>query len=200
MDDLRVRKASDLLGSILSPDVAAKADQWSSLFGFWKRAAGDALAAHSKPVDLRNGIVFVETDHPGWIQLLQLEQNRILSLIKKSFPELGISGIAFKLAKDGSLPGTVGLVRSPPAGRDTGDPDFGDTVAAAGTSGYGTSGGEDKARMVEADTKTPTVKETLAAVVDDEFRGILSSLAKTLKEANKEVNKEYQRTDNGRDD
>ncbi|MDX9899701.1 MAG: DUF721 domain-containing protein [Spirochaetia bacterium] len=189
MDDLRVRKASDLLGSILSPDAAAKADQWSSLFGFWKRAAGDALAAHSKPVDLRNGIVFVETDHPGWIQLLQLEQNRILSLIKKSFPELGVSGIAFKLAKDGSLPGTVGLVRSPPAGRDAGGPDTGGPDAGA----------VDQVRMAAADTKTPTVKETLAAVVDEEFRGILSSLAKTLKEANKESNNEYQRTENVRD-
>ena len=180
MDDLRVRKASELLGNILSPAVAAKADQWSRLFGFWRRAAGDALAAHSHIVDLRNGIVFVETDHPGWIQLLQLEQNRILLMIRSSFPELEVSGIAFKLAKDGSLPGTIrsSAGRVPP-----------DVLPSAKA---------EQAERPGADLKMPTVKETLEAVADDDFRGILSSLAKTLKEANKEAPKKEPRQDDSR--
>ncbi len=183
MDDLRVRKASELLGNILSPAVAAKADQWSRLFGFWKRAAGDALAAHSHPVDLRNGIVFVETDHPGWIQLLQLEQTRILGMIRTSFPELDISGIAFKLAKDGSLPGTIRS--SPSRGAPDGTMSSG-TTSDGKANGGAAIGGADPVRRQCSDPKMPTVKETLEAVADDGFRGILSSLAKTLKEANKD--------------
>jgi predicted nucleic acid-binding Zn ribbon protein len=103
MDDLRARKASEIIGTILSPDVAAKAGSWSRFFGSWERAAGERLSAHSRPVDVRNGIVIVEADHPGWVQLLQLDQKRILDAIKRSFPELEITGIAFKTAKDRSV-------------------------------------------------------------------------------------------------
>jgi len=165
MDDSRVRKASDLLGSLLSPKVAEKAELWSSFFGFWSRAAGENLAAHSRPVDVRNGIVFIEADHPGWIQLLQIDQDRILETIRRSFPALGISGIAFRMAKDGSVPGTT----------------------CRGTEPLVSPGAErepagDRAR----EATMPTVEQTLQGVADDSFRGILSSLAGTLEAENRD--------------
>jgi len=182
MDDSRVRKASDLLGSLLSPQAAAQADGWSRFFGFWSRAAGENLAAHSRPVDVRNGIVYVETTHPGWIQLLQMEQNRILETIRRTFPELGISGIAFRLAKDGSLPGTVRSTRA-------GSPE---TANAGGLSPEGQAGGNSPGEQAQAGNvrkpgKMPTVAQTIKSVTDDSFRGILSSLASTLDEANREA-------------
>lgn len=189
MDDLRVRKASELLGSILSPDVAAKADQWSHFYGFWKSAAGDSLAAHSRPVDIRNGIVFVETDHPGWIQLLQLEQNRLLTLIRKTFPSLEVTGIAFKLAKDGSIPGTIAPVRSG-QGADSQE----NTQPRDDENSGFKVGGQD------GSSPLPTIKETLAGVSDDSFRSVLSSLAKSLIGANKDAAKakaETQQDKNG---
>ncbi|MBN2874312.1 MAG: DUF721 domain-containing protein, partial [Spirochaetales bacterium] len=100
MDDLRVRKASELLSSVLSPAASDQAGMWTGFFGFWAKAAGENLAAHSRPVDVRNGIVFIEAEHPGWIQLLQVKQDQLLATIQKNFPELGISGIAFRLARD----------------------------------------------------------------------------------------------------
>lgn len=184
MDDLRVRKASDLLGSLLAPEVAAKADGWSRFFSFWTKAAGENLAAHSRPVDVRNGIVYVEATHPGWIQLLQMEQNRILETIRRTFPELGISGIAFRLAKDGSLPGTVRITRA-------GSPE---TAAGGGLSPDGNAsdtgrGPGEQAQAVSGRKtgKMPTVAQTIRGVTDDSFRGILSSLASTLDEANREA-------------
>jgi len=191
MDDSRVRKASDLLGTLLSPEAAAKADTWSRFFGFWSRAAGENLAAHSRPVDVRNGIVFVEATHPGWIQLLQMEQNRILGTIRRTFPELGISGIAFKLAKDVSMPGTARITRpvrpesEKPDGQATGGQVPDDNGRSLGDSARAMSGGKPE--------KMPTVAQTIKGVADDSFRGILSSLADTLADASREANEAKRR-------
>lgn len=177
MDDLRARKASELIGAILSPELAAKAGSWSRFFGSWELAAGERLSAHSRPVDVRNGIVIVEADHPGWIQLLQLDQKRILDAIKRSFPELGIHGIAFKTAKDRSVYLPSDKKNSIPEGsRDDeveaagGDSILEEDAEAERTGAAGAGGAADK----------PTVKETIAAVEDQSFREILSSLARTI--------------------
>lgn len=174
MDDSRIRKASDLLGALLSPEVAMKADAWSRFFGFWTRAAGESLAAHSRPVDVRNGIVFVEATHPGWIQLLQMDQDRILGMIRTSFPELAVSGIAFRLAKDASIPGTLRTTRPV---RPESELQGGQTPEKAEAASVGRAPGAGKA---------PSVAQTIQGVADESFRGILSSLAETLDQANKD--------------
>ncbi len=172
MDDFRARKASDLLGAILSPQVAATVEGWSAFFGFWGKAAGPNLAAHSRPVDVRNGIVFVEAEHPGWIQLLQMNQHRIMDTIRHAFPELGITGIAFRLAKDGSVPGTASVVPARPGtevaqSKDSSAPDEGQ----------------------RSDGPVPSVEQTLEHIDDDGFRSIMASLAQTLGKAAKDGGK-----------
>jgi len=172
MDDSRVRKASDLLGILLSPAVRDKADAWTRFSDFWKHAAGENLAAHSRVADVRNGIVFVEAEHPGWIQLLQMRQNQILDAVARTFPELGISGIAFRLAKDGSPPGTARLTFS------------GGGVKADATTGQQAQ--EDAGQARNADGfERKTVDQTIEGVADESFRSILSSLAGTLEKENR---------------
>lgn len=167
MDTFRVRKASELIDTLLSPEAAKKADSWARFFGFWSKATGESLAAHSRPVDLRNGIVYVEASHAGWIQLLQMEQDRILDSMKKSFPDLGIRGIAFRLARDPSIPGTL---------RDAGP-------ARVAADGAPEPVAEEPAL---ADASRASVAQTLEAINDDSFRSILRSLAKTLDTAKKD--------------
>lgn len=163
MDDSRIRKAADLVGALLSPEIADKVGMWSGFFTSWQRAAGDRLAAHSKPVDLRNGIAIVEAEHPGWIQLLQMEQDRILSSIQTSFPELAIKGIAFRLASEG--------------GRgSSGHAETGVQKAVPGKAISAAAAAEEETRP----RGTESVEQTLAAVKDDGFREILSSLADTV--------------------
>jgi hypothetical protein len=62
-----------------------------------KSYAGQNLYDHSKIIDLKNGILLIEVDHPGWIQLFQVAQNYILKGFKKSAPELKISVLSFRL-------------------------------------------------------------------------------------------------------
>lgn len=181
MDDFRARKASDLLGTILTPQTAATVQGWSNFFGSWGKAAGPNLAAHSRPVDVRNGIVFVEAEHPGWIQLLQMNQRRILERLRNSFPELGISGIAFRLAKDGSLPGTASAM-SARLGTEVRTADTPGTELGVGTELA--AGDSRSAGGQRFDVPAPTVKQTLEHIDDEGFRSIMSSLAETLGTAN----------------
>ena len=58
---------------------------------------GEKLYAHSKVVDVKNGILLVEADHSGWIQLLYTYQNYIITGIRKNMPELDVNSIVFRL-------------------------------------------------------------------------------------------------------
>lgn len=56
---------------------------------------GEKLAAHSRVIDLKNGVLLIEADHPGWIQLLQLNKAFILKGLKSSSQD--IKTLAFRL-------------------------------------------------------------------------------------------------------
>ena len=58
---------------------------------------GKRLAANSKVVDLKNGVLLVETNHSGWIQYLRMYQNFILKGLKWALPNLKISSLAFRV-------------------------------------------------------------------------------------------------------
>jgi hypothetical protein len=60
---------------------------------------GEKMYSHSKLVDLKNGVLFIETDHPGWSQMFQLHRDYILTGLKKAAPELEISALALRLQK-----------------------------------------------------------------------------------------------------
>jgi hypothetical protein len=60
---------------------------------------GENMYHHSKPVDIKNGVLFVETDHPGWMQLFHLHRGYILTGLNKAVPELHITTLAFRLQK-----------------------------------------------------------------------------------------------------
>lgn len=59
---------------------------------------GERLAGNTRVIDLKNGVLLVETDHPGWIQYLKMYQNFILTGLHKSLPELKINTLAFRLS------------------------------------------------------------------------------------------------------
>jgi hypothetical protein len=98
-----VKKAGDLFSAILDEKALGKAREHSRLFSVWKQLNNKhgiaAAANHSRIQDIRHSILIVEADHPGWIQILQTRESELLSDLQKSFPRLGICGIAFRLAK-----------------------------------------------------------------------------------------------------
>jgi serine phosphatase RsbU (regulator of sigma subunit) len=57
------------------------------------------LHDHSKVRELERQRLVVETDHPGWIQILQYKQRQLLAAAQRRFPHLEINSISFVLMK-----------------------------------------------------------------------------------------------------
>ena len=59
---------------------------------------GERLAGNTRVIDLKNGVLLIETDHSGWIQYLKMYQKFIINGLKRELPELKISSFAFRIA------------------------------------------------------------------------------------------------------
>ncbi len=103
MADSRIKSVSDLLSSYFDKNLIQEGQQLSGFGRAWKTIAGARLGEHSHPADIRHNILIVETEHQGWTQLLQLQQDRILEEIQRRFPDLGIRGIAWRLGNEPRL-------------------------------------------------------------------------------------------------
>ena len=99
-------KAGDYLSIIFDANTQEKAKTSSKLLIAWQQLAknyGIASAAfHSKIINVQRGILQIEAEHPGWVQILQTKVNPILSDLQKMFPELALTGISFRLGKPSS--------------------------------------------------------------------------------------------------
>jgi hypothetical protein len=100
-----MKRAGDILSALFDERLLQKAQGYSKLFASWAEFAGKngiaAAADHSRIRELDRGILLVEADHPGWIQILQTKESRLLDDFRRRFPELNISGISVMLSRGG---------------------------------------------------------------------------------------------------
>lgn len=61
---------------------------------------GENLSDHSRVTDLKNGILFIEVDHPGWIKILNFYRKCILFKMQKRFPKTEFKTLAFTVKND----------------------------------------------------------------------------------------------------
>jgi hypothetical protein len=166
-----VKRAGDLLSTIIDEKMMGKAREYSRLFSTWehltKKHKIAAAVNHSRIQDLKLGILLVEADHPGWIQILQTKENLLLVDLQESFPDLGISGIAFKLSKDPWVPVE--------AGKGSGEH----------------SAEEDKAVRKPRVAHNESQEESLGydSLKNDELRDMLKSLKKNIAQRDKGISK-----------
>ena len=92
-----MKKAGDILGDYMRNFHTNIETGYSSVFKSWSKIAGEDMVSHSSVKDLTNGILLIEADHPGWIQLLQMRKKKILKNIHKFYPELEVINIRFIL-------------------------------------------------------------------------------------------------------
>lgn len=92
-----MKKAGDILEDYMRSFHSNIDNGYSSVYKSWNKIAGEDLVSHSSVKDLTNGILLVEADHPGWIQLLQMKKKTILRNIHKYYPELDVLNIRFIL-------------------------------------------------------------------------------------------------------
>ncbi len=94
-----MKKAGDILGDYMRNLHLNIEKGNSSVFKSWCKIAGEDMISHSAVKDISNGILVVEADHPGWIQLLQMRKKKILKNVKNYYPELDIIDVRFILTK-----------------------------------------------------------------------------------------------------
>jgi hypothetical protein len=122
-----MRKAGDIITDLLREKFGngfmESARSSAALFSSWTRIVAEvwprsfdadgrkaegpldmpAAAVHSEIVELERGVLLVEADHPGWIQLLKTRQTELLSAVQRRYPELNIRGIAFRLNRKAKM-------------------------------------------------------------------------------------------------
>jgi hypothetical protein len=126
-----MEKIGNILDFILSPVMVEEAIEYSKLYKAWnniideaflnKRKAGDdetddfifdnmevnnrinaaKLHDHSRVREIDKQKLIIETDHPGWIQILQFRQRQLLASAQRRFPSLEIKKISFILMRKG---------------------------------------------------------------------------------------------------
>lgn len=103
-----ISKADELITNIFS-GIGNSSKEASKIVLLWnevlfsiKNPKLDAsqLVDHSKILDFKNGVLVVETDHPGRIQLFQMYKNYIQTGLNKKLSELKIKNIVFRLKKN----------------------------------------------------------------------------------------------------
>jgi hypothetical protein len=96
-----MKTAGDILSVLFDERFMKQAQRYSKFFDSWKDITAKngitAAADHSRIKDLDRGILLIETDHPGWKQILQTKQTKLLNDFRIRFPELDISGISLML-------------------------------------------------------------------------------------------------------
>ena len=114
-----IQQFSDIITGTFSNIRLEDARKAHSLVGAWKTVLcrirsnsnpheGANLSSHSRVIDVRNGVLVVEADHPGWISLLRMHRSFILGGLRRELPQLDIHTIAFKLKGKGAEAQTAG--------------------------------------------------------------------------------------------
>ena len=103
-----IEKADTLILNIFS-DLSDSMKDANKTISIWKEVLysiknakidGSQLADHSKILEFKNGILVIETDHPGRIQLFQMYKNYIQTEINRKSPDLKVKNILFRLKKN----------------------------------------------------------------------------------------------------
>mgnify|MGYP006273035451 CR=1 FL=1 len=98
MDESRhVNSAGEVLGRLLDRGMISEGKRWWELFRRWEKIVGEKAAAHSQVVDVQKGRVIIETDHPGWAQILQTKSKTIIDAVNKLQPAAKVHGIRIRV-------------------------------------------------------------------------------------------------------
>lgn len=92
-----MRKIGDILKDYLRDRGWLTENPYAALFSGWSQVAG-GLAAHTRLRDVRDGILIVEADHPGWLQMARMRREAILSAARTAAPEATITDVRFLLS------------------------------------------------------------------------------------------------------
>ena len=94
-----MKRIGDLVRQFLEDRGWDAGDPYSPLFTGWKQVVGESLAGHSRLADVENGVLIVEVDHPGWLQMLSMRRQAVLEAARKAAPRARIEGMRGRIAR-----------------------------------------------------------------------------------------------------
>ncbi|MBL8966954.1 MAG: DUF721 domain-containing protein [Spirochaetaceae bacterium] len=196
MDDSRFKDVGSLLSAFFDEEKLQRGGRYAEFFANWKYIVGDRLAAHSRIADVDKGVLIVEAEHPGWIQLLQFRQHDILAGVSSRFPELALRSVVFRLAKGGVGSGAAGGGAGAAAPHRPGPfgPGGRDLIAAELAAERGAQGGTELGAARQADSASeradadaeperheePSLPKSLGDIADPALRALLSDLKRAV--------------------
>ncbi len=146
-----MEKAGDVLKLFLKNEQQLKeAARVAELFDMWTKLAGVNIASHSRIADITKNLIFIQVDHPGWMQILQLQEEQILKRIRKAFPSLEIKGMRMFLSERGA--------ELPPSTQEN----------------------PDTQQEKEISEKDDVDSNAIEAIQDDEFKRLLKKLGTSI--------------------
>jgi predicted nucleic acid-binding Zn ribbon protein len=92
-----MKKVGDLLREYLRERGWLGGNPYDQLFARWEEIVGNKMASHARLVDVRNGILVVEVDHPGWLQMFRLRQDALLETVRGALPDVLLEGIRVRV-------------------------------------------------------------------------------------------------------
>ena len=97
-----MRSVGELLREYLRERGWLRANPHEPLFQEWADIVGSALCDHVRLVDVSDGVLVVEVDHPGWLQMVQLRKQAILEGARARAPQVSIVGLRARVGSPSS--------------------------------------------------------------------------------------------------
>lgn len=177
-------KAEDILRRLFGRYADHDQEGLIGFFAQWQKLVGTDLAAHAEPVDIKNGALYLEVDHPAWLQRLHAKQADILKAVQDRFPNLQIRQIYFRKAQDNpaGAPATEPNTRGPRA--KGGAPNRADGAQEAVAEGTGANGAGPAGEKPQPPAAKPSIdsSEALQRLPDSKLKDSLSRLREHLDE------------------
>lgn len=86
-------EAKEVLDYVLR-NLNIRPDNPKAAIGFeWQKIIGIRLYPHVKIVEIKHTTLVLKADHPSWAQITLMKQKKIISLLAKKYPSLGITSI-----------------------------------------------------------------------------------------------------------
>jgi len=73
----------------------------------WPDLVGDALAAHSRPLHLRTGVLRVAVDDPAWAGQFRYLRDELVAKLRARVPEAAIGEVSVTAARGPEAPGVA---------------------------------------------------------------------------------------------
>ncbi len=93
-------KVGDVIGSVLSSLGIDQRSPQARIMSVWQRAVGADIAAHTRPAEMKRGVLIVHVDSSPWFtEISRNHRNRILAKLKELVGEKDITDVKFRVGE-----------------------------------------------------------------------------------------------------